>query len=630
MARVPKVILVGLLLIAGLALSLPVAVAEIAPALDADTPDPSIAYDRQTGEYYLVTTQAVTPQGFRRVPMWASDDLRTWRFVGSALRQLGAWATGSNYSVAPSIAQVGGVWNLYYTALDSSGRTCIGVATAQRPLDRFADSRGTPLVCASGDGNGVIDPSVFVDIDGATYLHWKNEGSEQIFAQRLRADGGDVTGSPVNVFNPNRPWHGTGVENPSMLWLGNRYFMLFSYNFWETANYATGLVECAGPLGPCAESAGLLSSGDVVGPGGASVFMSPSGEPLVAYHGWRGAIGYADGGRRALYVGSLVPDANGVPAVRAEMAVAFGAHTPFGSLDTAYTDADGRAVIEGWVIDRDHDGPVEVRAYVNGVYNATTLADISRRDVAAAYQSGEFRGFRITTSPGNVCLYPINRPAGGNPLLGCRTIGVQSPSGSLDSVTEDVGGVRVQGWALDLDAKRRPAEVHLYVDGRLARGLIADRERADVAAAFNDAGLRAGFDEVLGLSAGLHALCAYAINSGPGDHSLLGCRLVSVGTLVGSVDAVSQHGATVRVEGWTLDQSSAEPIEAHVYVDGVGVAAAIAKQPRPDLVTAYPHQGTDHGFAVDVPAATGSRNVCVYAVSGVRNRLIGCRNIVIA
>ncbi len=64
MARVAKLCLVGLLLIAGMVLSPPAGAQELVPALDADAPDPSIVYDRQAGEYYLVTTQAVTPQVF--------------------------------------------------------------------------------------------------------------------------------------------------------------------------------------------------------------------------------------------------------------------------------------------------------------------------------------------------------------------------------------------------------------------------------------------------------------------------------------------------------------------------------------------------------------------------------------
>ena len=92
------------------------------------------------------------------------------------------------------------------------------------------------------------------------------------------------------------------------------------------------------------------------------------------------------------------------------------------------TPVPGGATITGWALDPDTTTPIEVHVYVDGQGTAYR-ANISRPDVAAAYQLGDTHGFTqtLTLTPGthHVCVYGINTGPGPNALIGCRTTTTQ-------------------------------------------------------------------------------------------------------------------------------------------------------------------------------------------------------------
>lgn len=127
-----------------------------------------------------------------------------------------------------------------------------------------------------------------------------------------------------------------------------------------------------------------------------------------------------------------------------------------------------------------------------------------------------------------------------------------SPSGSLDLVLaaspspDDMGGffayVWVNGWASDWDTAD-PIMVMLAIiqNGKISWGwrvlpLLADTPgnvfpanlpRPDVDAAFGR-GANFGFDANIIARPGSSTICAVALNVGPGDNTVLGCRTVVV------------------------------------------------------------------------------------------------------
>jgi hypothetical protein len=105
-----------------------------------------------------------------------------------------------------------------------------------------------------------------------------------------------------------------------------------------------------------------------------------------------------------------------------------------------------------------------------------------------------------------------------------------APFGHVDRIDIDFAArsVLVQGWAIDRQTTE-PIAVHVYVNGVLRAGGVADRSRTDVGAAYPSFGDRHGYAVSVPSRAGINVVCVYGINVGIGSNSLIGCRDVSVG-----------------------------------------------------------------------------------------------------
>lgn len=259
------------------------------------------------GGYYAYATNSVGGS----VQLLRSEDLVTWAFAGTALERVASWGRpGATW--APSVLARPGGWVLYYTVRDrASGRQCISRATAAGPTGPFVDSSAGPIVCELDQG-GSIDPSPFVAPDGSATLLWKaegetNGGSATLRAAPLSPDGLALAG-PVSVLTGiDQRWEGRTIEGPSMVANGGGFLLLYSANRWDSADYAVGAAACTTPLGPCTKLPGpiLSTSGAMVGPGGAEVFVDAAGTARVAFHAWQGdAVGYPE--HRYLHIGRLV------------------------------------------------------------------------------------------------------------------------------------------------------------------------------------------------------------------------------------------------------------------------------------------------------------------------------------
>jgi hypothetical protein len=210
---------------------------------------------------------------------------------------------------------------------------------------------------------------------------------------------------------------------------------------------------------------------------------------------------------------------------------------PFGQLDSVTAAGPGRVRITGWAADPNTPaGPITVRITVNGTTTTTTTGK-ARPDVAAAYPGyGTTLGYDTTLNapagPVTVCATAINTgPGTSDTPLGCRTttIATANPFGQLDSVTAaGPGRVRITGWAADPNTPNGPIAVHLYVNGG-GTAITTGTARPDVAAAYPGYGTTLGYDTTLNAPAGPATVCAYAINTGPGDtNTPLGCRTTTI------------------------------------------------------------------------------------------------------
>lgn len=98
------------------------------------------------------------------------------------------------------------------------------------------------------------------------------------------------------------------------------------------------------------------------------------------------------------------------------------------------------------------------------------------------------------------------------------------PMGSVDELAMVTPtAARLRGWGADLDG-HAPIDIHLYADGRGMGAIQAAGLRPDVEAAHPGLGAHRGWEALVEIPPGTRQLCAYGINVGLGNNTLLGCR----------------------------------------------------------------------------------------------------------
>jgi hypothetical protein len=137
--------------------------------------------------WWLVATSNDAPDGF---PILHSTDLAHWEPKGFIFPEGSGqpvWAARGRSVAdfwAPEIARLGNEYWAVFTARQHSNALAIGLARAPHPAGPWTDN-GEPLITGkpintTGVPNGrlsggVIDSHIFVDVDGITYLFWKDD-----------------------------------------------------------------------------------------------------------------------------------------------------------------------------------------------------------------------------------------------------------------------------------------------------------------------------------------------------------------------------------------------------------------------------------------------------------------------
>lgn len=295
-------------------------------------------------------------------------------------------------------------------------------------------------------------------------------------------------------------------------------------------------------------------------------------------------------------------------------------NNPVGNVDSV-TQVPAGVQVNGWVIDPNSTAPVTLNLSVDGKHVGAVSAAAARPSLLSHYPyAGANHGFttvlNIAAGTHAVCVDAVNLGPGAGSRLRCSNVTVRNnPIGSVDSIRQVPGGVRLDGWAIDLNSASAVSVV-LYVDGRYNTRINATTTRADLAAQYPAVGGGHGYSLIVATGPGRHTVCAYAINLGLGTNSLLRCFTATLRDLpLGNVEAARQQPGGVSISGWAMDAFTASASTVRMYVDGRYTLAVLASAARPDLLAGYPNMGAGHGFSVLVPVPAGKHTVCGYVIN---------------
>ncbi|MET7602857.1 family 43 glycosylhydrolase [Streptomyces avermitilis] len=244
------------------------------PVLPGLYADPDIQY--LDGRYWIYpTTDGFPGWSGTQFKAFSSKDLVHWKDHGVIL-DLGpdvAWA--DNNAWAPAIAERDGKYYFYFCAEQQ-----IGVAVADSPAGPFKDALGKPLVAKGQLVGQMIDPAVFTDDDGTSYLYW---GNGHGYVVPLNDDMVSFDATKVkDITQPDFREGSFVVERQ-----GTYYFM-WSEDDTGSENYHVSYATGPSPLGPWTKRGTILSKRPeygIKGTGHHSVVNVPGTDDwYIVYH----------------------------------------------------------------------------------------------------------------------------------------------------------------------------------------------------------------------------------------------------------------------------------------------------------------------------------------------------------
>ena len=201
------------------------------------------------GVYYLYgTVEGNADNGFQ---VYHSRDLKNWRLAtnnnGYALER--GLAFGSVGFWAPQVFVSNGKFYMAYVANEQ-----IAIAQSDSPEGPFTQVVKQPLEAPVKQ----IDPFIFVDDDGKTYLyHVRLTGGNKIFVAQMTDDFSAIVPQTLReCIAATEPWENTEqtswpvAEGPSVLKRNGVYYLFYTANEFRNPDYAVGYATSNHPLGP--------------------------------------------------------------------------------------------------------------------------------------------------------------------------------------------------------------------------------------------------------------------------------------------------------------------------------------------------------------------------------------------
>ncbi|MFB9676410.1 family 43 glycosylhydrolase [Streptosporangium vulgare] len=260
------------------------------------------------GRYYLyATTDGYAGWGGTYYKAFSSADLVNWTDHGVVLDHGPdvSWADDSAW--APAVAAADGRYYMYFSGGAASGNTAkqLGVAVSDSPTGPFRDALGRPLVAAGQYSGQAIDPMVFTDDDGRSYLYW-GQGAARVVP--LNGDMTSFDPAQVRVITPS------GYnEAPFVFKRNGIYYLMWSENDTRSEDYRVAYATGTSPTGPWTRRGVVLQKrleAGIKGTGHHSVVRAPGTDTwYVAYH--RFAVPAGNGTNREVAVDRMEFNADG-------------------------------------------------------------------------------------------------------------------------------------------------------------------------------------------------------------------------------------------------------------------------------------------------------------------------------
>lgn len=97
----------------------------------------------------------------------------------------------------------------------------------------------------------------------------------------------------------------------------------------------------------------------------------------------------------------------------------------------------------------------------------------------------------------------------------------------------------------------------------------------------------------------------------------------------GGFERAARAPGGVAVGGWAIDPDTGAPIAVQVQLNGRPLGELVGSASRPDIGSARPQAGPDHGFGATLGIAAGSHRVCVSALDdlGAPATALGCATV---
>lgn len=330
------------------------------PVIPGHYADPNIAVFGDTYWIYP-TTDGFDGWSGTQFHAFSSKDLVSWTDHGIAL-DLGpgvSWADARAW--APTIAEKDGKYYLYFSA-----DTNIGVAVADSPAGPFTETLDKPLVAAGAYADQMIDPAVFTDDDGSSYLYW---GNGNAYVVKLNPDMVSFDPAKVQKITPSGYNEGSFVFKRKGI-----YYFTWSENDTRDPDYRVAYAVGTSPYGPFTRQGVILSkdvSQGILGTGHHSVVQVPGTDNwYVAYH--RFAIPGGDGMHRETTVDRLTfTSTNLIAPVVPTLTGVAAAPVPDLTAPVASVRVSPTVPATGW-----YTGPVQVTVTGTDERGGTVQADV--------------------------------------------------------------------------------------------------------------------------------------------------------------------------------------------------------------------------------------------------------------